>query len=114
MTLVDKPQQGWVPGTASFGARLALVRHRMGWNIKEAALACGVPPASWRAWELNGSSPRDMVNIAIRISKRSGCDTYWLAGFDVAPTDGPEVEVSTRSSLRLVPDPSDSGLLHAA
>ena len=49
----------WVPDTSTFGARLALVRQRMGWNLKEAALACQLPQGSWREWELKG---RDAKN----------------------------------------------------
>jgi hypothetical protein len=42
MTTVLPAADKWVP-ELTFGARLALVRHRMGWNIKEAAAACDLP-----------------------------------------------------------------------
>ena len=61
----------------TFAARLALVRHRMGWNLKEAARECGQPAASWRMWE-EGSSPRRKEDIARAIVERTGCDFYWL------------------------------------
>ncbi|MGB7235914.1 MAG: XRE family transcriptional regulator [Rhodococcus sp. (in: high G+C Gram-positive bacteria)] len=68
----------WVPTLSTFGARLALVRHQMGWNAKEAALACGLPAASWREWELRGREPRGLSDIAQKISEHTGCDDYWL------------------------------------
>ncbi len=72
---------GWRPDDASFGARLALVRQRMGWgNVKEAALACGLPVESWRNWERDGRQPRDFIAVCARISERTGVDLAWLAG----------------------------------
>jgi hypothetical protein len=55
----------------------------MRWNVKEAALACGVPAASWRGWELEGRPPRDYLNAVGKIARRTGCDIVWLAGFPV-------------------------------
>ncbi|OZF28478.1 hypothetical protein CH296_18895 [Rhodococcus sp. 14-2496-1d] len=69
---------GWVPEADTFGARLALVRHRMKWNAKEAALACGVPQGSWREWELRERLPRDFAGAASKIAATTGCDEYWL------------------------------------
>ena len=67
----------WVP-ELTFGARLALVRHRMGWNVKEAAAACGVPAQSWRGWEIQGREPHRITTIAMTIATRTGCDYLWL------------------------------------
>ena len=73
--------QGWRPDDTSFGARLALVRQRMGWGkVKEAALACGQPVESWRSWERDGRQPRDYIRICQDISERTGVDLAWLAG----------------------------------
>ncbi len=69
--------RGWVPDVSTFGARLALVRQRMGWNIKEAAEECGLPVASWRNWEA-GKQPRDLVGVCRRISDRTGAQVQWL------------------------------------
>lgn len=71
-------QEAWIPGTASLGARLALIRQSQGWNIKEAALACGIPPASWTGWELHGMEPRKFAEAAGKISARTGVDDYWI------------------------------------
>ena len=68
----------WVPTADDFGSRLAMVRHRMGWNAKEAALACGLPAASWREWELRGREPRGLAQVAHQIADRTDCDEYWL------------------------------------
>lgn len=69
---------GWTVDDSTFGARLALVRQRMDWNVKEAARECGVPGASWRTWERDGVQPRDKDEIAWRIAERTGCDYGWL------------------------------------
>jgi hypothetical protein len=83
-SIPEDSARGWVPSVLDdFGARLALVRHRMRWNVKEAALACGLPAASWRGWELEGRPPRDYLGTVTRIARRTGCDMVWLAGFPV-------------------------------
>jgi hypothetical protein len=69
---------GWVVSDDTFAARLALVRLRMDWNVKEAAREVGVPAASWRAWERDGAMPRRQVEIAGLIAERTGCDFMWL------------------------------------
>jgi hypothetical protein len=69
----------WIPDDATFGARLALIRQRMGWgNLKEAALACGLPVQSWRAWERDNVSPRNYPFICQTIAEVTGCDFDWL------------------------------------
>lgn len=70
--------QPWVPNDDSFAARLALIRHRMRWNVKEAARACGVPAASWRQWEFDEAQPRRFVEVAMKIASTVGCDVDWL------------------------------------
>lgn len=72
------PATPWVHSDDTFAARLALVRHRMGWNVKEAARAAGVPGASWRLWEIDGANPRDKVATGKKIAAASGCDYLWL------------------------------------
>ena len=75
-----------MPTDDIFGARLALIRQHMGWgNVKEAALACGVPVASWRNWERDGRLPRDLMTVTAKIAERTGCDQAWLAGFPRPP-----------------------------
>lgn len=70
---------GWIADDSTFGARLALVRQRMGWgNIKEAAVACGVPVESWRRWERDGRKPHNVIKRAWQIAERTGCDYMWL------------------------------------
>lgn len=77
MTTTEAEPQTWVP-ELTFGARLALVRHRMGWNIKEAAAACGLPAQSWRGWEVQGREPHRLTTIAAIIASRTDCDYLWL------------------------------------
>lgn len=69
----------WTADDSSFGARLALVRQRMGWgNVKTAAEACGLPVESWRNWERDGVEPRRLTTIAMAIATKTGCDYLWL------------------------------------
>lgn len=75
----------WVPAVDTFDARLALIRHRMKWNVKEAALACGLPQGSWREWELSGRRPRDYEGVCKQIAARSGCDLIWLMAGNINP-----------------------------
>lgn len=70
--------RGWRVDDSSFGARLALIRQRMDWNLKEAALACDVPAASWTNWERRGADPRALLAVVRRIADRTGCDYLWL------------------------------------
>lgn len=81
----DVGETRWVPTTSKFAARLALVRHRMGWNLKEAALACGLPQGSWREWELKGRDPRGMQDVVDKIAEHTGVDDYWLMTGREAP-----------------------------
>lgn len=77
----------WRADASTFGARLALVRQRLGWgNVKEAAVACGLPAESWRTWERDGTTPRDTAAVARKIADRTRCDYLWL----VLGVDAPE------------------------
>jgi transcriptional regulator with XRE-family HTH domain len=68
---------GWVP-TESFGSRLALVRQHMGWNVKEAADVCKIPPESWRRWERDHRLPRGYVDVCRAIASATGASYDWL------------------------------------
>ncbi|MEX1078923.1 MAG: helix-turn-helix domain-containing protein [Homoserinimonas sp.] len=69
--------KSWVPDTESFGARLALVRWKMGWNLKEASAECELSANSWSQWE-EGAMPRNYPQAVMSISARTGVDLYWL------------------------------------
>lgn len=71
-TPVREHQVSEPPSLATFGARLAIIRWAMRWNLKEAALACNVPQGSWREWELFDRVPRNLVDVAGKISARTG------------------------------------------
>lgn len=80
MTDMSTRAPGWVPDLSTFGARLALVRQRMGWtNIKEAAVACAISPETWRRWEAGRFEPRQLVNACMKIAGVTGVDYRWLA-----------------------------------
>ncbi len=68
---------GWTATDETFGARLALVRQRMQWNVTEAARECGINQQNWRLWE-QGREPHRMVLAAKQIAARTGCDYLWL------------------------------------
>ncbi|WP_148310176.1 helix-turn-helix domain-containing protein, partial [Nocardia otitidiscaviarum] len=79
----------WVPQLDTFGARLAVLRHKMGWNAKEAAAACGFAQASWRDWEINGRLPRDLPGVCQQIENATGVHHVWLmTGVDVTTPAG--------------------------
>lgn len=95
MSLNTDDTTKWVPSSKSFGARLALVRHGMGWNISEAAEACGIAEGNWREWELNGRSPHNLAEKVEKIAAAArNVDDYWLLTgkpsgiFPDRPTDG--------------------------
>ena len=71
-------QTDWVPSAAAFAARLALIRNKLGWNVKEAATSCDLPPQSWRNWE-DGTRPQDYAQVCQRIATRTGVSLTWLA-----------------------------------
>src|SRR5258707_106817 len=84
MTTVEMPAattdtEPWVPSDSTFGARLALVRQKMGWgNVKVAAVECGLPVETWRTWERDNVEPKRLLVIAMAIASRTGCDYLWL------------------------------------
>ncbi|BBY84197.1 helix-turn-helix transcriptional regulator [Mycolicibacterium pulveris] len=83
-------QMDWVPDTEDFSVRLALIRHGKRWNMKEAALACGVKPQSWREWELHGRRPQDYEAICKQIAQVAQCNLVWLmTGHRLLPPDPP-------------------------
>lgn len=93
-TSVEQPQTSWIPDDKTFGARLALVRQRMGWgNVKEAAEQCGVAVESWRRWERDGRQPHNIQAQVEKISVRTGCDFDWLLRGPRA-TERPNVRLS--------------------
>lgn len=98
MTTPGEEPENWVP-ELTFGARLALVRHRKGWNIKEAASACGLPAQSWRGWELEGREPHRKDTIAMTIATTTGVDFLWLAH---GPTRGAVHRSAWRRGPRVV------------
>lgn len=67
----------WIPDTESFGARLALVRWRMGWNLAEAERECGMSQNTWGNWE-TGAKPRDFIEAVSKIVWRTKVNRYWL------------------------------------
>jgi transcriptional regulator with XRE-family HTH domain len=75
---VPQGRRAWVPETERFGARLALIRQQMGWNLQEAAIECHLPAQSWRDWEKHGKTPRDYEGTCKTIATRTECDLVWL------------------------------------
>lgn len=98
----------WVPED-TFGARLALIRQRMSWNVKEAAEACGLTGQSWHNWE-NGSLPRDLYKTVTLIADAAGCDRTWLLmggpiGKKWTKNMGPDLEVLDGEGEDPIPGP---------
>lgn len=62
------PGRGLIPDDSQFKIRLAIVEGISGWtNVKEAALACGLPVESYRGWRTKGRLPRNMAEVAEKI-----------------------------------------------
>lgn len=87
---------GWEPDLNTFGARLALIRQRLRWNVKEAAVACGIAPQSWRQWEA-GMSCRNQEQVARQVADVTGCNYLWLFA-------GPNPVPDTRRRSVVIPD----------
>jgi len=79
-------EKKWIPDTAQFGARLALVRWKMRWNLKEASLECGLTQNSWQNWE-EGAQPRNYMDAVDRIVKRTQVSRMWLMMGEGKPSD---------------------------
>jgi hypothetical protein len=105
-------ERGWVGDDYTFGARLAIIRQRMQWgNVREAAIACGLPAESWRGWERDNRLPRDYMAICSAISQRCGCDLTWLLGVEQARELGTRparTRPNKRAENRCTPPWSDS------
>jgi len=79
ITTEERQGTGWTADASTFGARLALIRQRMGWgNIAKAARACDLPVDTWRNWETGVSEPLRLTTIAKQIVGATGCDYLWL------------------------------------
>ena len=88
MTSPQPSDENWTP-PLTFAAKLALIRHSKGWNLKQAALACGFPPQSWRGWEIQGRLPHDIRAVARRIEMRTGLAKGWLLADEVMADQEP-------------------------
>lgn len=91
-------QIDWIPDTAAFGARLALVRWKMGWNIAEAERECGTTQNLWANWEA-GSMPRQLVEVAGKIAWASKVNRNWLLTGEGSP-GSPVTSLYRRSDRR--------------
>jgi len=88
----------WIPED-SFGARLALIRQHMSWNVAEAARACGFNDETWRQWERTGRTPRGVYEVAKTIARVTGCSYDWLVlGGELARS-----KWTALGDLRLIP-----------
>lgn len=89
--------RNWIPTADPFGARLALIRQKMQWNLKEASIECGFTINQWASWEA-GRMPRGYQDVCQQISKRTGVDLVWLMlGSQSQPSDYKSTVSNTRS-----------------
>lgn len=63
----------------SFRVRIAAIRAERGWNVSQAAMACGLSVENWRKWEKNGRRPQAYEETCRRIADGSGYDRAWIA-----------------------------------
>ncbi len=77
----------WVPSTDTFGARLALVRQKMGWNQKQASEECDLSINAWARYEDEGGVA-DLIGTVRKIVSRTGVNEMWLlTGVKGKPSD---------------------------
>lgn len=77
-SMTTRPTQvNWRPRD-TFGARLRLIRGELGIDIGQAAERCGVPVATWSNWERKGASPRDLLDVVLRIEHAFHVERDWL------------------------------------
>lgn len=95
-------QMDWVPDTEEFSVRLALIRHRLRWNVKEAAIACGIKPQSWREWELHGRRPQDYEGTCKQIAQTVQCNLVWLMTGYRTPPEPPHPTGTSRRGGQLL------------
>lgn len=104
-------QPAWTP-EGTFPERLALIRVHHGWNVKEAALACGIARATWASWEA-GKSPHNYVEVCRKIADAAGVDPLWLISGSL-PSGSPGASASSRCTPPSRPLPNLSPFLAAA
>lgn len=78
------PDTTWIPDTTTLGARLALVRWRMSWNVAEAERECGLSQNTWANWEA-GAEPRKYTEAMTKIAWRTKVDRFWLMTGEGSP-----------------------------
>jgi hypothetical protein len=94
-------QEVWIPDDGTFGARLALIRQKMGWgNVNKAGAECGIPPESWRTWERDNVEPRGYEAICKRISARTGVHLDWLMRGRTPPGGQPVITPKPKAAER--------------
>ena len=86
-----KEQAEWIPDVRSFGARLALTRWHMGWNIAEAERECGFSQNTWSNWEA-GAQPRKYVEAVTKISWATKVNRLWLLTGEGSPEPLPHLD----------------------
>lgn len=74
---MSNAEVNWVPDASTFGARLALVRWKMRWNVREAERECNVSQNTWAGWEA-GKKPRNILEVASSIVWATKVDRDWL------------------------------------
>jgi transcriptional regulator with XRE-family HTH domain len=102
----------WIPDVATFGARLALVRWRMGWNLREAERECNITQNLWGGWEA-GKEPRSFVEVVNRITLRTGVNRVWLMTGEGSP-ERPEPNLPSPDYKAVVSDLTAHRLARAA
>lgn len=56
----------------------------MGWNVSQAAQACGLSASSWKNWEA-GKGCEHMESVCRKVANASGVSYDWLTAGGVMP-----------------------------
>lgn len=105
-TTARTPEITWIPDTNTFGARLALVRWRMGWNLKEAERECDITQNLWSNWE-TGSMPRNYLEAVAKIVWRTKVDRLWLMTGEGSPEALEDDTTDYGGVVTYLPTPND-------
>ena len=79
----------------TFALRVAMVRHEMDWNFREAAAAVGVSHQSWQNWE-SGKPCSTMEQTCERLAAATGFRYEWLMVGGALDNGGPNDPTDTR------------------
>lgn len=103
----------WTPEW-TLGDRLRKIRRRFGISQTEFAEMIGQNPKSYSSWESDQAKPRQLVEVALKISVATGVPTPWVLGISETTTGRlPAIERIARRHPVITPEygPRSAGVI---